>query len=327
MIKQLHENIFTFEVVLPENPLKWLNCYVIKGAEGERNLLIDTGFKRPECLEPLIEGMKQLNLNPADTDVFLTHVHADHTGNAAALADMGCKIYMSAIDHDVQITNTWQERIDRALREGMAPEILKVVFAHNPAYIFAPDPYEASDLYDGDVLHYGGYDLECILTPGHTPGHMCLYDRCNKRMFLGDHVLFDITPNINYWVQMDNPLGDYLNSLKKIEQYEAVVSFPAHRTTGSVTMNERALALIDHHAERLEETEQIIRSNPGFTAYQIAGKMTWRIRAKNWDEFPPGQKWFAVGEAIAHIDYLISLGKISRNEDATTGIRTYSCIN
>ena len=29
---------------------------------------------------------------------------------------------------------------------------------------------------EGDVLEYGGYHFQPILTPGHTPGHMCLYD-------------------------------------------------------------------------------------------------------------------------------------------------------
>lgn len=38
---------------------------------------------------------------------------------------------------------------------------------------------------EGDTLDYGGRKLEVILTPGHTPGHACLYDRENKVMFLG----------------------------------------------------------------------------------------------------------------------------------------------
>ncbi len=322
-MKQLHDNIFTFEVVLPENPLKWLNCYVIKGTGSERSLIIDTGFNRPECLQPLVEGVRQLGLDPKNTDVFLTHTHSDHSGNAPALAAMGCRIFMSEIDRRVLNTNTWPEKRARSMKEGMSPETLALVNKHNPAIIFAPGHFESTGLKDGDILHYGGYELQCVLTPGHTPGHMCLYDRANKRMFLGDHVLFDITPNINYWLELDDPLGAYLDSLRKIMSYDVVHALPAHRTTGNVTMAERAQALIDHHAQRLTETEQIIINNPGLSAYQIAGKMTWRIRAKNWDEFPPGQKWFAVGEAITHIDHLILCGRLRREEDPETGFRVY----
>lgn len=280
-MKQLHDNIFTFEVVLPENPLKWLNCYVIKGSGSERSLIIDTGFNRPECLEPLMEGIKQLELDPKNTDVFLTHLHSDHAGNAPALEAMGCRILMSEIDLQVRNNDTMPEKRERSLLEGTSIETMELVNKHNPAVIYAPGHFNATGLQDGDVLHYGGYTLECVLTPGHTPGHMCLYDRANKRMFLGDHVLFDITPNINYWLELSDPLGSYLDSLRKIMQYDVEEALPAHRTVGNVTMAERAQTLIDHHAERLTETEQIIINNPGLSAYQIASKMTWRIRAKN----------------------------------------------
>jgi hypothetical protein len=40
--------------------------------------------------------------------------------------------------------------------------------------------------------------------------------------------------------------------------------------------------------------------------------MKWRIRAKNWEEFPVTQKWFAVGEAMAHLDHLIAGAHIER---------------
>ena len=72
----------------------------------------------------------------------------------------------------------------------------------------------AETVEDGDVLHRGGFSFECICTPGHTPGHMCLYDR-EKRVFLsGDHVLFDISPNITCWSTMHDALGSYIESLR-----------------------------------------------------------------------------------------------------------------
>lgn len=315
MVEEICRNVWSFPVVLPENPLKWLNCYVIKGDPGERNLLIDTGFNRPECLEALKAGMAELHLAPAYTDVFLTHAHSDHTGNAAALKEMGCRLYMSEIDQNVLHRNTWPERKKRMLSEGMPQNVMDEVFAHNPAVLYAPKYFEAENLHEGDVLRYGGYELECIYTPGHTPGHMCLYDRTHKLMFLGDHVLFTITPNISFWVEADDSLGDYLNSLDKIMTYDVETALPGHRQLGTVTMCERAQELKEHHAARLAETEAIIRHAPGLCAYDIAGRMTWRIRAKNWDEFPPGQKWFAVGEALTHLDYLTKNGRIRRYTD------------
>jgi hypothetical protein len=49
--------------------------------------------------------------------------------------------------------------------------------------------------------------------------------------------------------------------------------------------------------------------------------MKWNIRAKNWDDFPPGQRWFAVGEALSHLNYLIDQGKVQKIEKG--GVHIY----
>jgi hypothetical protein len=56
----------------------------------------------------------------------------------------------------------------------------------------------------------------------------------------------------------------------------------------------------------------VICDQPGLRAIDIAGRMTWKIRARNWEEFPLVQKFFAVGECMSHLDYLRLRGKITR---------------
>jgi hypothetical protein len=41
--------------------------------------------------------------------------------------------------------------------------------------------------------------------------------------------------------------------------------------------------------------------------------MTWDIDCENWEAFPIAQRWFATGEAIAHLRFLESEGRIKRN--------------
>ena len=57
---------------------------------------------------------------------------------------------------------------------------------------------------------------------------------------------------------------------------------------------------------RLDETLRAVRENPGEGAYLLASKLTWNIRRRSadWEDFPLPQKWFAVGECIAHLNYL-----------------------
>ena len=315
MVENVYKNIYMIYIPLPGNPLKWLNCYVIRAEKGGKNLLIDTGFNRPECYEALMDGLHELDIVPADMDVYLSHIHSDHTGNAGALQAMGCRILMNQPDyHDIQ-TLDWSARGRNYIREGMPSDVCEIVLASNPAILYAPKSFNADVVFDGDILDYGGLRLRCVHTPGHSVGHTCLYCEEEKLLFCGDHVLFDITPNICTMGPGTNMLADYLESLEKIRSLDIRTALPAHRTTGQVTIYQRIDALLEHHRVRLAETEKIVAARAGQTAYQIAGQMSWSIRTKNWDEFPPGQKWFAMGEALAHLDYLRAEGRVVREAD------------
>jgi glyoxylase-like metal-dependent hydrolase (beta-lactamase superfamily II) len=47
-------------------------------------------------------------------------------------------------------------------------------------------------------------------------GHMCFHESDKKLLFAGDHILNDITPNIQLWSDQWNPLKEYMASLDKI---------------------------------------------------------------------------------------------------------------
>jgi glyoxylase-like metal-dependent hydrolase (beta-lactamase superfamily II) len=156
-------------------------------------------------------------------------------------------------------------------------------------------------------------EFRCIHTPGHTPGHVCLYNEKNRLMFLGDQLLFDITPNISFRARPENALEQYLQSLQKLKAYDVTLPLVGHREN-SGNYYARIDELIRHHELRLRSLVAIIKANPGINGYEAASKMKWSIRG-GWDDFPPGQKWFAVCEAQAHIDYLIHEGKASIEEN------------
>lgn len=311
-IEQVADNIYAFPIVLPNNPLKWLNCYVV--SSGGRNLLIDTGFNRPECREALLGGMRQLGLTADNTDIFLTHLHSDHTGNAAYLAGEGFNILMGRTDHRV-VTMPEQEKHRethaRFLREGMPKEDLDLWSAQTPAIKFAPAHSRRASLTTATCCATAATSCAALQRRAH-PGHLCLFDEKRKLIFLGDHVLFDISPNICAWNGVPDSLGDYLRSLELMKSLDIETALPAHRARGEVTLRERAQQLIEHHRLRLNEAERLVHENPGVTAYELAGLMTWRIRAKNWTDFPPSQKGFAFGETLAHLDTLLASGAIER---------------
>lgn len=323
MIEEVYPNIYRIGVVLPGNPLKELNSYFIKGEESD--LLIDTGFRREACRQALEEGLKELHSDPWRRDLLITHLHSDHSGMADLFAGPDRRIYMSEIDIRL-FASFFQykdplDRHRRFLKEGFPEKILSEVFKVNPAMTEKMPSVDSRlyPLHDSDRIRVGDYTLETVLVPGHTPGNAMFYIRDHQIMFTGDHILFDITPNITHWEGFENSLGNYLKNLQRVRDYPVKLALPGHRQTGNYA--ERIDSLLRHHQRRIENVYEIILQNPGLTAYQIAGLMKWKIRAADWDSFPIIQKWFAVGECISHLDYLVFENRLYDKEE--DGIRRY----
>ncbi len=322
MYTQIEGNVYTIPVPLPDNPLRNLNSYVIK--DPGRSLVIDTGFRRPECREALSAGLEELGIDMARADVFLTHMHADHSGLAAELAGPDSKIYISRADGELlaRSLTSGLGRVDEYRSYGFSEAEL-ACFWENPSMKYQQESAPGfTYVAGGDKLSYGGHTLLVIETPGHTPGHVCLYDRARGMMFLGDHVLFDITPNITTWPGFSDPLGHYVHSLMDISIFSVRVPLPAHRGVKGSTA-ERVGTIIEHHGRRIREMLDALDASPGATPYELSGMMSWRVRGKtnSWADFPLGQKWFAVGETAAHLEYLLCRGRVRR--EFTGGVWRY----
>lgn len=317
MIKQVEGNIYTIPVPLPKNPLRNLNAYVIK--DPERSLLIDTGFNCPECEAALLGGLSELGVDRDRLDIFLTHLHADHTGLAPVVMGRDTKIFVSEPDREMLLTIPQRMR-DTSIYmcQGFSPEEL-VNLPESPSWKYVPPPYDGYiGLRDGETLSYGGRKLRVVYTPGHTPGHACLYDAENAVIFLGDHILYDITPNITCWQNFPDPLGAYSHSLVETSLLHVRLALPAHRSVEG-NMYDRIGDILEHHAKRIQIIEKLLSETPGMTAYELASKMPWRVHGDKpgWENFPNSQKWFAVGEAAAHLEYLVARRRVLEKADGT----------
>lgn len=314
LVLKVWENpdIFNIQIELPQNPLRNLNVYVI--CTPEQNLLIDTGFNRYECSAALWAGIRELGLDLSKTSVFLTHLHSDHVGLAGDFAMRSCPIYMGKIDHEYlgkMINGDYRSAMEaQFLQEGFPEEILALQNRENQGRRYGvKQMFPAQLVEDGMDMHLGDVTVRCIHTPGHTPGHMTLYLPQERLLFTGDHILFDITPNIAVWNGVPDALEDYLTSLEKIRSLSVQAAFPAHRS-GANDVYQRIDELQRHHKERLEEIRQAVKKHPGSTAYQLGGLISWSARGLGWEQFPPHQKWFAMGETLAHLDYLTNRKQI-----------------
>lgn len=317
MIEKVFSNpeIYKIHVPLPDNPLQNLNCYVIK--TEEENLIIDTGFNRPECYEALMKGLEALSIDMNKTSLFLTHLHSDHIGLTPKIMPPSAKIYMGKTDY-IYLGKSgrqyWELTEAAYIKEGFPEQEIIALRTKNPARSFAPDSsFDAILLQDGDTFSIGPWEFTAVYTPGHSPGHMCLYLAEKKIIFLGDHVLFNITPNITAWFGVPDSLDNYLKSLEKISRIPILLALPAHRKN-EMDVYERIEQIKHHHKIRLKNILDILAKQDGLTAYETGAKMKWSMRGKDWTEFPLSQKWFAVGETMSHLDYLCIREKIKKIE-------------
>jgi glyoxylase-like metal-dependent hydrolase (beta-lactamase superfamily II) len=312
MFEEILPNLYRIKVPLPGSPLKATNSYVIKGTE--RSLIIDTGWNREDCMRALVSGLKECNVNLGQADFFVTHMHADHSGLVSTLAIEGAKIYFGQADAEV-IKSTkpehWEKVVYFARNYGFPEEELEKAIGSHPGRRYSPNT--SLDLCvskDGDMISIGDYLFECIETPGHTEGHICLYEPSKKIFICGDHILSDITPNITLSIDERNPLKEYLMSLDKVYDLDVELVLPGHRSIFR-NQKERIRELKQHHQTRLDEVISILAKGKQ-NAFQIASQMTWDIGYKSWDLFPPAQKLFAFGEALAHLKYLEEEGEVER---------------
>lgn len=310
MIEQISIDLYRIEIPLPGSPLKTLNSYVIK--DSERNLIIDTGWNQKECVEAMQTGLMELGVDTGRTDFFITHIHPDHLGLASKLATETSVIYFNQPEADwIKSGIHLDDFISFARFNGFPEKELQVISHSHPAFKFrSNEPPNFRILKEGNTIKFLDLEFKCIETPGHTKGHMCLYEPNKKILVAGDHILNDITPNILLWSDDWNPLKEYLASLDKVYELDIELVLPGHR---SVFRNckERIKELKHHHYKRLNEIVSVLGKG-GRNAFQIASQISWDNMYDSWDMFPVLEKWFATGEAISHLKYLKEEGIIRR---------------
>jgi len=320
MIEEILTNLYKIEIPLPKNPLKAVNSYVIKNAG--RNLIVDTGWNQKECMNAMQAGLRELGVDIRKTDFFITHLHADHFGLVSNLMTDNSKIYFNQPDAD-RFRSGFQLDgfVNFARLNGYPEKELQTALRNHPGLKFrATADLAFHILKEGDILSIGDYVFKCIETPGHTLGHMCLYEP-NKKIFVsGDHILNDITPNIQLWSDEWNPLKEYMASLDKVYELDIELVLPGHRSIFK-NCRERIQDLKHHHQNRLNEIISILEKGRK-NAFRVASKMSWDIISDSWDLFPVSQKWFATGEAIAHLKYLEGKGVV--HKDIEEQKRVYS---
>lgn len=169
------------------------NCYIILDEESHEAMVIDPGAE----VNKIIEMLDLLGANLKY--ILLTHCHVDHIGNVAELKNKkGGKILVSRDDS-----------------EGLYKEELNLAYY---VEMNIPELEADSRLDDEDLIHIGNLEFKVILTPGHTRGGICLYNKEHSMMFTGDTIF------AGTWGRTDLPTGSLEEIMDSIEN--KILTYP-----------------------------------------------------------------------------------------------------
>jgi glyoxylase-like metal-dependent hydrolase (beta-lactamase superfamily II) len=140
------------------------NCYIVGCPKTREGVIIDPGGHP----ERILAEVKRHSLTIRY--VLDTHAHFDHTdANGAIVQATGAPL-------------------------ALHPEDLPLLKASGGAVLFGltadPSPPPDIELGDGDELQVGSLLFQVLHTPGHTPGHVCFYEKNEAAVFDGDVLFF-----------------------------------------------------------------------------------------------------------------------------------------
>jgi glyoxylase-like metal-dependent hydrolase (beta-lactamase superfamily II) len=303
--REVAPGIHMLELPLPFS-LGIVNVWLVRLESGW--LLIDTGMRTDVCFDALARALEGLSVDWRDIRrILLTHIHPDHIGLASKLIALtGAPLDLHKADNEllVHVTNTdlhrdWQQEI--LTTAGVSPEMRALVHA---SMFEIQQSFErltpARLLSGGETIATAHGALKVLWTPGHSPGHVCLYDRERRVLISGDHILQHISPNIG-WQPGRDALGEFLSSLDRIAALDVDLILPSHGApfTGHREWVRKTHA---HHAERCARIVTLLDGG-ATTAHQIAEKL--------WDRrLSPFHYRFAIFEVLAHLEYLERRGVV-----------------
>jgi len=315
---EILNGVHQIKIPAPESASWYTNVYVIEGSDG--HILVDSGWDSQESLWALQEGIKGANLKLRDIKkVVITHIHPDHYGLSTKIKQIcGAQVAIHRIDAGFIFPRYKDfddliKKTEELLRQNGAPEDellqLKEASLWMNKYV-TPDLPEVN-LEDGDTISNDSFEFEVLWTPGHSPGHVCLYERDRKFILTGDHILYDTTPHVSFNPQSgDNPLGDYISSLKKLERLKVNFILPGHGPVFNA-LGLRIENILQHHEER---KRAIMRSlDDGLkTAYEIAKQIPWMINegGTTFQDLSVWDRRMAVHETIAHLKLLMEEDRV-----------------
>jgi glyoxylase-like metal-dependent hydrolase (beta-lactamase superfamily II) len=303
--------------------LDHINLWLLREADGWT--IVDTGFGVQATWDLWERQLAETMAGLPVRNIVVTHYHPDHVGSADWLVQRtGAPMWMTTSEflsahaaHDDTAGFDRATGVDFFVRNGLdvsnMPERMRTGNGYRRGVPSIPKTYRR--MMHGDKLVFGGREWEVVTVFGHAPEQATLYCRELNVLISSDQVLPRITSNVGVWGNQpeSNPLAQFLGSLSRLEHLPPdVLVLPSHERVFH-GLHRRIRDLHEHHVQRLE------RLLAGCTSPITAFEAIPLLFKRQLDDH---QLMFAMGEAIAHLHYLLAEGKVRREIDGA-GIRRF----
>jgi glyoxylase-like metal-dependent hydrolase (beta-lactamase superfamily II) len=302
--------------------LDHINLWLL--SDGDAWTIVDTGYNVDSNREIWTDVLQKITGDAPINRVICTHFHPDHLGLAGWFAEIHdtslWMTYAEWLQAHVAVSGTVTHDFDRWVdfyRDNGAPEKMTVGFKQvretfrDPWYRL---PDTVRRIQDNERFEIGGRCWQIITGGGHSHEHAALWCPEINILISGDQILPRISSNISLWYTEPDgdPLRHYFQSFDKFRHIpEDVLVLPSHDFPFR-GMHRRLDDLRSHHDERLD-TALAFCIEPQTAADVMPSLFTREIGLFEFS--------FAIGETLAHLNYLVSEGKLERQKDADGLIR------
>ncbi|MGD0434486.1 MAG: MBL fold metallo-hydrolase [Acetobacteraceae bacterium] len=317
-VARIAQGVLWFRLKLPFQ-LNHVNIYLIEDDDGW--LVLDTGLGTDDCRagwDSILSGPLRGERLSA---MLVTHFHPDHVGLAGWLAQsFGLQLAMPRTEYlyHLMAAHGRGDMYDAAHREfyrtnGLTAELTDTILGRGLNYLRLTTgvPLSYERIRHGDTRLVGGREFRILTGGGHALEQAMLHHASDQLFFAADQVIARISPNVSVHPvePHEDPLGTYLGDLKSLRATmpHDVLVLPGHGLPFH-GLHARIDELTQHHALRCGRIASACRQTP-LSAAELVPALFDRILDAH-------QTGFAFGEVLAHVNYMLGRGELTRETGA-----------